>query len=87
MQDKLECSVFAGMPSGRRIVVVFDDLGIELLAIKDIQFSLVVQESIEFFPLKKVVNQSVRAFFTEYFECLGGFYFMIKAFSNLLFEF
>jgi hypothetical protein len=74
------------MPCGRRIVASLDDLGTELLVIRDIQLSLVVQESIEFFPLEKVVNQSARAFLTEDFESLSNFDFAIGAVSNLLFE-
>jgi hypothetical protein len=78
--------VFAGMPGSRCIVACLDDLGTELLVIRDIQFSLVIQESVEFFPLEKVVNQSTRAFFTEDFEGLSDFDFAIGAVSNFLFE-
>jgi hypothetical protein len=78
--------MFAGMPCGRRIMASLDNLGTELLVIRDIQLSLVVQESVEFFPLEKVVNQSTRAFLTEDFESLGNFDFAIGAVSNLLFE-
>jgi hypothetical protein len=63
-----------------------DDLSMELLVIGDIQFSLVIEESVEFFPLEKIVNQSARAFFAEYFEGLSDFDFTIGAVSNLLFE-
>jgi hypothetical protein len=59
--------MFAGMPCGGRIVAGFDDLGTEFLVIGDIQFSLVIKESVEFFPLEKVVNQSVRAFLAKDF--------------------
>jgi hypothetical protein len=78
--------VFAGMPCGRRIVAGLDDLGTELLVIRDIQLSLVIEESVEFFPLEKVVNQSARAFLTKDFQGLCDFDFMIRAVSNLLFE-
>jgi hypothetical protein len=74
------------MPCGRRIVAGLDDLGTELLVIRDIQFSLIVQESIEFFPFEEVVNQSARAFLAENFEGLGDFGFAIGAVSNFLFE-
>jgi hypothetical protein len=85
-QDELECSVFAGMPCGRHIVAGLDDLGTELLVIRDVQLSLVIKESVEFFPLEKVVNQSTRAFLAEDFESLSDFDFAIGAVSNLLFE-
>jgi hypothetical protein len=78
--------MFAGMPCGRRIVASLDNLGTELLVIRDIQFSLVIQESVEFFPLEKIVNQSARAFFAKDFEGLSDFDFAIGAVSNLLFE-
>jgi hypothetical protein len=74
------------MPCSRRIVAGLDNLGTELLVIRDVQLSLVVQESVEFFPLEKVVNQSARAFLAENFEGLSDFDFAIGAVSNLLFE-
>jgi hypothetical protein len=74
------------MPCGRRIVAGLDDLGTELLVIRDVQLSLIVQESVEFFPLEKVVNQSARAFLAKDFEDLSNFDFAIGAVSNLLFE-
>jgi hypothetical protein len=64
-----------------------DDLGIELLIVGDIQFPFIVKESVKFFPLKKVVNQSARSFLTKYFKGLGDFNFAIGAISNFLFEF
>jgi hypothetical protein len=74
------------MPCGRRIVAGFDDLGTELLIVRNVQLSFVVQESVEFFPLEKVVNQSARAFLAEDFEGLSDFDFAIGAVSNFLFE-
>jgi hypothetical protein len=56
MQDKLECSVFAGVPCHWRIVAGFDNLSTELLVVQNVQLFFVVQESVEFFPLEKVVN-------------------------------
>jgi hypothetical protein len=85
-QDKLEHSVFARMPYSGRIVAGFDNLGMKLLVVGDVQFSFVIQESIEFFPLEKVVNQSTRAFFAKHFEGLGDFDFAIRAVSKFLFE-
>jgi hypothetical protein len=85
-RDKLERSVFAGMPCGGRIVAGLDNLGTELLVIRDVQLSLIVQESVEFFPLEKVVDQSARAFLAEDFEGLSDFDFVIGAVSNFLFE-
>jgi hypothetical protein len=86
MQDKLECSVFAGMPCRGHVVAGFDDIGTELLVVWNVQLSFIVQESIELFPLEKVINQSARAFLTENFKGLGNFDFMIGAVSNFLFE-
>jgi hypothetical protein len=86
-RDKLKCSVLARMPCSRRIVASLDDLGMELLVIGNIQFLFVIEESVEFFSLEKVVNQSVRTFFAEYFKSLSDFDLTIGAVSNLLFEF
>jgi hypothetical protein len=74
------------MPCRRRIVAGLDDLGTELLVVWDVQLSFVVQESVEFFPLEKIVNQSARAFLAKEFESLGDFDFAIGAVLNLLFE-
>jgi hypothetical protein len=74
------------MPCGGRIVAGLDDLSTELLVVWDVQLSFVVQESVEFFPLKKVINQSARAFLAKDFEGLSDFDFAIGAVSNLLFE-
>jgi hypothetical protein len=74
------------MPCGRRIVASLDDLSTELFVVRDVQLSFIVQESVEFFPLEKVVNQSARAFLAEYLEGLGDFDFAIGAISNLLFK-
>jgi hypothetical protein len=63
-----------------------DDLGTELFVVRDVQLSFVVQESIEFFPLKKIVNQSARAFLVKDFEGLSDFNFAIGAVSNFLFK-
>jgi hypothetical protein len=74
------------MPCGRRIVASLDDLSTELLVVWDVQLSFVVQESVEFLPLEKVVDQSARAFLAKDFEGLSDFDFAIGAVSNLLFE-
>jgi hypothetical protein len=63
-----------------------DDLSTELLVIRDIQLSLVIEESVKFFSLEKIVNQSARAFLAKDFEGLGNFDFAIGAVSNFLFK-
>jgi hypothetical protein len=78
--------MFTEMPCSRRIVASLDDLSTELFVVGNVQFFFIVQESVEFFPLEKIVNQSVRAFLAEYFEGLSNFDFVIRAVSNLLFE-
>jgi hypothetical protein len=78
--------VFARMSCHGHIVASLDNLGMELLVVRDVQLLFVVQESIEFFPLEKAVNQSMRAFLAENFEGLSHFDFAIGAVSNFLFE-
>jgi hypothetical protein len=78
--------MFAGMPCCGRIMAGLDYLGTELLIIGDIQFPFVVEEFVKFFPLKKVVNQSARAFLMENFKGLSDLDFAIGAITNLLFE-
>jgi hypothetical protein len=56
MQDKLEHSVFAGMPYCGCIVAGLDYFGTELLVVWDVQLSFVVQEFVKFFSLEKIVN-------------------------------
>jgi hypothetical protein len=70
----------------RCIIAGLDDLGTELLVVGDVQFPFIIQESIEFFPLKKIVDRSARAFFAEYFKSLSDFDFAIGAILNLLFK-
>jgi hypothetical protein len=70
----------------RRIVAGLDNLGTELFVIGDVQFPFVIQKSVKFFSLKKVVNQSARAFLAKHFEGLGNFDFAIGAVSDFLFK-
>jgi hypothetical protein len=74
------------MPNGGRIVAGLNNLSTELLIVRDIQLSLIVEESVKFFSLEKVVNQFTRAFLAEYFKGLSDFNFAIGAVSNLLFK-
>jgi hypothetical protein len=87
MQDKLKHFMFARMLYRRHIVAALDNFNMEFFVVGDIQFLFVVKESVEFFPLEKVVNQSARAFLTKYFKGLDNFNFAIRAISNLLFMF
>jgi hypothetical protein len=63
-----------------------DNLGIELLVIRNIQLSFVIEESVEFFPFEKIVDQSARIFLAKDFKGLSDFDFAIGAVSNFLFE-
>jgi hypothetical protein len=69
-----------------RVVAGLDDFGMELFIVRNVQLSLVIEESVEFFSLEKVVNLSTRAFLAKYFKGLDDFDFAIGAVLNLLFE-
>lgn len=42
-----------------------DDFGPELLVVGDVRFPFVVQESVRFFPFKKVVDHTSGAFLAQ----------------------
>jgi hypothetical protein len=59
------------MSSGRRVITGLDDVTIELFIISNIEFSLIIDESVLLFPFKKAINKLARSFGFERLECLS----------------
>jgi hypothetical protein len=43
------------MSSSRRVMTELDNIAVELFIIRDIEFSLVIDESVLFFPFKEAI--------------------------------
>jgi hypothetical protein len=78
--------MFARMSSGRGVMTGLDDVATKLFIVRDIEFSLVIDESILFFPFKEAVNESMRSFGFERLESLGYRGFAIQAVLDALFK-
>jgi hypothetical protein len=63
--------MLARISSGRRVMTGLDNVAMELFIVRNIEFSLVINESILFFPFKKAVKESTRFFGLEKLKSLG----------------
>jgi hypothetical protein len=63
--------VFARMSSGRRVMTRLDNVAIELFIVRNIEFSLVIDESVLLFPFKKAIKELTRSFGFEELECFS----------------
>jgi hypothetical protein len=63
--------MFARMSSGRRVMTELDNVATKLFIIRDIEFSLVIDESVLLFPFKEAVEEPTRSFSFERLECLS----------------
>jgi hypothetical protein len=59
------------MSSSRRVIIGLDNIAIELFIVRNIEFSLVINESILFFLFKEAINESMRPFGFERLESLS----------------
>jgi hypothetical protein len=74
------------MSSSRGVVTKFDDVAMELFIIRDIEFSLIINESILLFPFKEAIKKSMRSFGLERPECLSHRGFAIQTVLDVLFK-
>jgi hypothetical protein len=74
------------MSSSRGVMAGLDDITAELFIIGNIEFPLVINESILFFPFKEAVEESVGSFGFERFEGLSHRGFVIQAVLDALFK-
>jgi hypothetical protein len=74
------------MSSGRGVMTGLDDVATELFIVRDIEFSLVIDESVLLFPFKKAVNELTRSFGFERLEGLSYRGFVIQAVLDALFK-
>jgi hypothetical protein len=59
------------MSSSRGIMAGLDNITTELFIIEDIEFSLVIDKSVLFFPFKETIEELTRSFGFERLECLS----------------
>jgi hypothetical protein len=78
--------VFARISSGRGIMAGFDNVATELFIVRDIEFSLVINESILFLPLKEAIKELARSFGFERLESFSHRGLTIQAVLDVLFE-
>jgi hypothetical protein len=74
------------MSSGRGVMTGLDNIATELLIIRDVEFSLIIDESVLFFPFKEAVEESARSFGFERLEGLCHRGFAIQAVLDVLFK-
>jgi hypothetical protein len=74
------------MSSGRGVMTGFDNVATELFIVRDIEFSLVIDESVLLFPFKEAVNESTRSFGFERLKGLSHRGFAIQAVLDALFK-
>jgi hypothetical protein len=74
------------MSSGREIMAGLDNIATKLFIVGNIEFSLVINESVLFFPLKEAVKESMKSFGFERLEGLSHRGFAIQAVLDALFK-
>ena len=83
---KLECAVFSGVFGSGKVVTGSDDFTAKFVVIGDVQFALVVQQSVKISPFKYTVDEILRAFLLQDFKGLSDFSFAFGAFADAFFE-
>jgi hypothetical protein len=78
--------MFAKMPSSRGVMAGLDDVATELFIIRDIEFSLIIDESVLLFPFKKAIKKLTRFFGFKRLECLSYRRLTIQAVLDVLFK-
>jgi hypothetical protein len=74
------------MSSGKGVMTGFDNVATELFIFRDIEFSLVIDESVLFFPFKETVKKLARSFGFERFESLSHKRLAIQTVLDALFK-
>ena len=84
--DEFQRSVASGVSGVWRIVTRFDDFAAEFIVVGDVQLALVVEQTVQIFPLEYAVGETSRAFLLQDDEGLSDFSFSFGTFANALFE-
>jgi hypothetical protein len=74
------------MSSGRGVMTRLDNVATELFIIRDIEFSLVIDESVLLFPFKEAVKELARSFGFERLESFSHRGLAVQAVLDALFE-
>ena len=83
---ELECAVFARVSGSGGVVTCLDDFTAEFVVVWNVQFALIIQQTIEIFPFEYAVGETSRAFLLQDFESLSDFSFAFGAFAYAFFE-
>jgi hypothetical protein len=78
--------MFAKMLSGRKVMTGLDDIAMELSIVRDVDFSLTINESIMLLLFKNAVYKLTKSFGFERLECLSYRRFTIETVLNVLFK-
>ena len=84
--DQFDCAMLARMSDGGGVVTCLDDFTAEFVIVRDVQFALVIQQTIEIFPFEYAVGETSRAFLLQDNEGLSDFSFLLGTFANVLFK-
>jgi hypothetical protein len=74
------------MSSSRGVMAEFDNIATELFIIRDVEFSLVIDKSVLFFPFKETIKKLARFFGFERLESLSHRGFAIQTVLGVLFK-
>jgi hypothetical protein len=74
------------MSSGGRVMTGLNNVATELFIIRNIEFSLVINESILLFLFKEAIKKSTRSFDFERLKCLSHRRLVIQVIIDTLFK-
>jgi hypothetical protein len=74
------------MSSSRGVMTGLDNVATKLFIVRNVEFSLIINESVLLFPFKETVKESTRSFGFEGLESLSHRGFTIQAVLDALFK-
>jgi hypothetical protein len=86
MGHQFQGAMLVRMSSGREVMTELNDVTIELFIIRDIEFSLVIDESMLFFPFKDAIHELTRSFGFKKLESLSHKRLTIDIFLDAFFN-
>jgi hypothetical protein len=78
--------VFARISSSKRVMIGLDDIATELFIVRNVEFSLVINESVLLFLFKEAIKELTRSLGFERLKSLSHRGFTIQAVLNALFK-
>ena len=83
---ELERAVFTRVSGGGGVVTCLDDFTAEFVVVWNVQFAIVIQQTVEILPFEYAVGEMSRAFLLQDFKGLSDFSFAFGAFAYAFFE-